>query len=228
MSENKKIYGGPIEKKFFSSEENAPLYKKLRKEYKKINFLIKNSNSLGLKDNCISTIKKRQHEIDILISGWPQDLQDRFVREISDIPTFMKSLPGSYNYEEIKVPSFDEKKTEKKFWTDFIDWSFFPFASNAQDDKRSDAITQAEEYNKRVESDFQRARSDWQKQLKVQSPKREQRYSKYRLFINKVKAGDGEYIEQMPGCYMKDVLQYLYELLKSQDIQDALGEEARG
>ena len=225
MSENKKFHGGAIEEKFFSSEENASLYKELKKEYKKINFLINNSNSLGLKDNCIRTIKKRQQEIDILISGWHQDIQDRFVRDISDIPTFMKSLPGSYNYEEINVPSFDEREPEKKNWTYFIDRRFFPFASNAQDDKRSDAITQAEEYNKRVESDFQRARSDWKNQYRVQSSKREQRYLKYRLFINKVKAGES--IEQMPGCFMKDVLQYLCELLKSQD-KDALGEEARG
>ena len=215
MNEMKTFNGTPTEKEFFSDKENGKKYKALKKEYKKIRFLENNSEEIRLTDAEKSIIANRKTEIESIVSNWPTDIKVRFQKDT--IPTTLwKSLPGSFRYDEIKLPTFDRKEPKLHTWEDEIrDWNFFPLAYYAQRDKINDAKKMASQHNSRVQSIYDNERKAYEKKIQSLKPRYDDRKTNYKSFMNYSIKEKMSY--DMPDCYMKEVLQYLSKLIKCKE-----------
>ena len=219
MNEMKLFNGTPTEKEFFSDKENGKQYKELKKEYKKIRFLEKNSEEIRLTDAEKSIIANRKKEIESIVSNWPTDIKVRFQKDT--IPTTLwKSLPGSFRYDEITLPTFDREEPKLHTWEDEIrDWNFFPLAYYAQSDRINNAKKMALQYNSRVQSIYDNERKAFKKEYQTLKPRYDDRKTNYESFMNYSNIKEKMKYD-MPDCYMKEVLQYLNKLLyKRKDME---------
>ena len=219
-NEIKLFDGTPMEAEFFSVRENGTQYKTIRKEYKKIRFLETYSKEIRLTDAEKSIIANRKKEIEGIVKYWPTDIKSRLDQETlidqETKPTkLMKSLPESFRYDKITLPTlspFHREKPKMHTWKDEIyDWKFFPWNSYLQQVEKEKAKKRAEKYNMGALESYNNAQKEYNEQLRILKPKYDTRKNNYYDFMCSDIKDKMKY--DMPKCYMKDCLQYLNELI---------------